>query len=187
MLVNARGERFLDEGGDFHSYTYAKYGHEVMKQPGLFAWQIFDSKIDHLLREEYRIARITKETANTLEELAPKLTGVDPQAVLATLHAYNAAPRPDVAFNPNIHDGLRTVWPADGQDQLGAEAGYAAISCLRRDGGRDVHFRRPEGVHRARRSRTPAARRSPACSPPGRSSVAFIIIITAAARDWWPG
>ena len=87
VLVNARGERFLDEGLDFHSYTYAKYGHEVMKQPGLFAWQIFDQKIVHLLREEYRIARITKEQANTLEELAPKLTGVDPKAVLETLHA----------------------------------------------------------------------------------------------------
>lgn len=108
VLVNARGERFLDEGLDFHSYTYAKYGHEVMKQPGLFAWQIFDTKIVHLLREEYRIARITKEQANTLEELAPKLSGVDPMAVLDTLRQYNAAPRPDVAFNPNIHDGLRT-------------------------------------------------------------------------------
>jgi tricarballylate dehydrogenase len=108
VLVNARGERFLDEGLDFHSYTYAKYGHEVMKQPGLFAWQIFDQKIVHLLREEYRIARITKEQANTLEELAPKLAGVDAKAVLETLHAYNAAPRPDVTFNPNIHDGLRT-------------------------------------------------------------------------------
>ena len=108
VLVNARGERFLDEGLDFHSYTYAKYGHEVMQQPGLFAWQIFDQKIVHLLREEYRIARITKEQANTLEELAPKLTGVDAKAVLETLREYNAAPRPDVPFNPNIHDGLRT-------------------------------------------------------------------------------
>jgi tricarballylate dehydrogenase len=62
-----------------------------------------------LLRSEYRIPRITKETANTLEELAPKLTGVDPSAVLETLRAYNAAPRPDVKFDPNIHDGLRTT------------------------------------------------------------------------------
>lgn len=108
VLVNARGERFLNEGKDFHSYTYAAYGHEVMKQPGLFAWQIFDSKINDLLRSEYRIPRITKETANTLEELAPKLTGVDTAAVLETLRAYNAAPRPDVPFNPNIHDGLGT-------------------------------------------------------------------------------
>jgi tricarballylate dehydrogenase len=108
VLVNARGERFLDEGLDFHSYTYARYGHEVMKQPGLFAWQIFDAKIVHLLREEYRIARITKEQAGTLEELAAKLTGVDTTAVLETLRQYNASPRPDVPFNPNVHDGLRT-------------------------------------------------------------------------------
>ncbi len=109
VLLNARGERFLDEGKDFHSYTYAAYGHEVMKQPGLFAWQVFDSKINDLLRSEYRIPRITKETANTLEELVGKLTGVDPVAALATLKAFNDAPRPDVKFNPNIHDGLRTI------------------------------------------------------------------------------
>ncbi|HEY0426123.1 MAG TPA: FAD-dependent tricarballylate dehydrogenase TcuA, partial [Rhodopila sp.] len=108
VILNARGERFLDEGLDFHSYTYAKYGHEVMKQPGLFAWQVVDQKIINLLRDEYRIARITKETASTMEELVVKLTGVDPAAALATLKAYNDAPRPDTPFNPNIHDGLRT-------------------------------------------------------------------------------
>ena len=32
-----------------------------------------------------------------------------PTGALATLNAYNAAPRPDVAFNPNVHDGLRTI------------------------------------------------------------------------------
>ena len=42
IVVNAHGRRFIDEGLDFHSYTYAKYGREVMNQPGLFAWQIFD-------------------------------------------------------------------------------------------------------------------------------------------------
>jgi len=108
VLLNASGQRFLDEGKDFHSYTYAAYGHEVMKQPGLFAWQVFDSKINDLLRSEYRIPRITKETADTLEELVGKLTGVDPHGALKTLQAFNAAPRPDVPFNPNIHDGLRT-------------------------------------------------------------------------------
>ena len=108
ILVNARGERFLDEGLDFHSYTYAKYGHEVMRQPGLFAWQIFDQKVSHLLRDEYRIPRITKESANTFEELAGKLTGVDPQGFLRTIEQYNNAPRPDVPFNPNVHDGLGT-------------------------------------------------------------------------------
>jgi len=108
IIVNARGERFVDEGADFHSYTYAKYGHEVLKQPGLFAWQLFDQKVVGLLREEYRIARITKEMADTLEELAPKLTGVEAKVFLETVRTFNAAPRPDVPFNPNVRDGLST-------------------------------------------------------------------------------
>jgi tricarballylate dehydrogenase len=61
-----------------------------------------------LLREEYRIARITKEVADTFEELAAKLTGVDTRGFLETVRAFNAATRPDVPFNPNIHDGLCT-------------------------------------------------------------------------------
>jgi len=34
ILVNADGKRFVDEGLDFHSFTYARYGGEVLKQPG---------------------------------------------------------------------------------------------------------------------------------------------------------
>ena len=63
---------------DFHSYTYAKYGGEILKQPGMFAWQVFDQKTVHLLRDEYRIPRTTKEKADTLEALAEQLEGVDP-------------------------------------------------------------------------------------------------------------
>jgi tricarballylate dehydrogenase len=108
IVVNAKGERFLDEGLDFHSYTYAKYGGEILKQPGMFAWQVFDQKAVHLLRDEYRIPRTTKEKADTFEALAERLEGVDPRGFLDTVHAFNAAPRPNVVFNPNIHDGLRT-------------------------------------------------------------------------------
>ena len=39
----------------------------------MFAWQIFDQKVVHLLREEYRIPRITKEKADTFEALADRL------------------------------------------------------------------------------------------------------------------
>ena len=109
IIVNARGERYLDEGLDFHSYTYAQYGGEILKQPGMFAWQIFDQKVVHLLREEYRIPRITKEKADSFEELAPRLDGVDPARFLESVRAFNAAPRPEAPFNPNIHDGLRTT------------------------------------------------------------------------------
>ncbi|MGH7048121.1 MAG: FAD-dependent tricarballylate dehydrogenase TcuA [Stellaceae bacterium] len=109
IVVNAKGERFLDEGLDFHSYTYAKYGGELLNQPGMFAWQIFDQKVTHLLREEYRIPRITKERADSFEGLAPRLEGVDAGRFLDTVRAFNTAPRPDLPFNPNIHDGLRTM------------------------------------------------------------------------------
>ena len=74
----------------------------------MFAWQIFDQKVVHLLREEYRIPRITKEKADTVETLAERLEGVDAPRFLETIRAFDAAPRPDVPFNPNIRDGLAT-------------------------------------------------------------------------------
>jgi tricarballylate dehydrogenase len=108
ILVNAKGERYVDEGRNFHSHTYAKYGGMIMQQPGMFAWQVFDAKAHPLLRGEYRIRRVTKAEADTLEDLAPKLEGVDVQAFLRTVHEYNAACRSDRPFNPNILDGRRT-------------------------------------------------------------------------------
>jgi tricarballylate dehydrogenase len=108
IMVNAKGQRFVDEGADFRNYTYAKYGGEIMKQPGQFAWQIFDAKVSHLLRDEYRIQQITKVTANTLDDLASKLEDVDTSACLEELLAYNAAVNDDIAFDPNSKDGRCT-------------------------------------------------------------------------------
>ena len=109
LLINAEGRRFVDEGADFHSFTYAKYGGEVLKQPGQFAWQVFDSKVTKLLRSEYRIKFITKVTANTLEELAPKLEGVNSDRFLKSVREYNAAVRKDITFDHTIKDGKCTV------------------------------------------------------------------------------
>jgi tricarballylate dehydrogenase len=109
LLINAHGKRFVDEGADFHSFTYAKYGGEVLKQPGQFAWQVFDAKVAKLLRSEYRIRMMTKVSANSLEELAQKLEGVDPKAFLETARAFNAAVRSDVPFEHTIKDGRGTI------------------------------------------------------------------------------
>lgn len=109
LLINADGKRFVDEGADFHSFTYAKYGGEVLKQPGQFAWQVFDAKVTRLLRSEYRIKMMTKVSADTLEELAAKLEGVDAKAFLETVHAYNASVRTDVSFEHTLKDGKGTV------------------------------------------------------------------------------
>jgi tricarballylate dehydrogenase len=108
IMVNARGERFVDEGADFRNYTYAKYGSVIHAQPGMFAWQIFDNKIIPSLRDEYRIKRVTKVRADTLEELVKKLEGVDTDACLRELKAYNKAVRTDIPYNSAIKDGRRT-------------------------------------------------------------------------------
>ncbi len=108
IMVNANGERFVDEGADFRNFTYAKYGVEILKQPGMFAWQIFDSKINHLLRDEYRIRKITKVEAPTLAALVAKLEGVNAQKCLATIEEYNRAVRQDIPFNTVVKDGRCT-------------------------------------------------------------------------------
>ena len=105
VLINATGRRFIDEGADFRNYTYAKYGRVVLEQPGQFAWQVFDQKVKHLLRDEYKIRKITKVTANTIGQFAQELEGVNAVEFLKTIKEWNAAVRTDVPFNPNVKDG----------------------------------------------------------------------------------
>jgi tricarballylate dehydrogenase len=108
VMVNATGRRFVDEGADFRNYTYAKYGRVILSQPGQFAWQVFDAKVLHLLRDEYRIKQVTKQRADSLEELAGKLDDVDPKGFLDEMRAYNAAVMTEVPFDPNVKDGRGT-------------------------------------------------------------------------------
>jgi tricarballylate dehydrogenase len=108
VMVNADGERFVDEGADFRNYTYAKYGREILNQPGQLAWQIFDAKVLHLLRDEYRIRQMTKVSADNLETLVGKLDGVNSSRALETLTAYNAAVDIDTPFDPTVKDGRGT-------------------------------------------------------------------------------
>ena len=108
IMINANGERFVDEGADFRNYTYAKYGRVILMQPGQFAWQVFDKKIIPMLRDEYRIKQVTKVRADTLEDLVKKLDDVNADRALETIKAYNKAVRTDVKFNPNVKDGRRT-------------------------------------------------------------------------------
>ena len=109
LMINADGKRFVDEGAEFYNYTYAKYGGEVLKQPGQFAYQVFDAKVHELLRPEYGHKNVTRVTGNTLEELAAKMEGVNAEAFLRTVREFNAAVRKDVPFNHSVKDGRCTV------------------------------------------------------------------------------
>ena len=106
IIVNASGDRFVDEGADFRNYTYARYGREILKQPQQAAFQLFDAKVEHLLRDEYRISQVTKASADTVAALAEKL-GIDRNGLCRTVEAFNAAVQPG-EFDPTRLDGKRT-------------------------------------------------------------------------------
>ena len=105
IVVNCRGERFLDEGADYRNYTYAKYGAEILRQPDGIAFQVFDATTRPLLRkEEYDMPGASAVAAETLEELAAGI-GVDATTLRATVEAFNAAIDREVPFDPAVKDG----------------------------------------------------------------------------------
>jgi tricarballylate dehydrogenase len=104
IVVNTEGRRFVDEGADFRNYTYARYGREILRQPGGLAFQLFDAKTRPLLRaEEYDSRPISEKTAGTVEDLAVTL-GADPAGLTATVAEFNASivAKP---FDPAVKDG----------------------------------------------------------------------------------
>ena len=107
IVVNRRGERFLDEGEDFRNYTYAKFGAEVLRQPEGIAAQVFDAKTIGLLRTiDYEAPGAARVDADTLGDLADGL-GVDRAGFERTVAEFNAAIRPGT-FDPSVKDGVGT-------------------------------------------------------------------------------
>ena len=108
LVVNRDGRRFLDEGADFRNYTYAKYGAEILRQPGAVAHQLFDARTRPLIsRADYDAPATTGVSADSVPALAMAI-GVEPHALEETVRAFNAAVT-DAEFNPAVRDGKRTV------------------------------------------------------------------------------
>ncbi len=108
IMLNANGERFVDEGENFRNYTYAQFGRAILDQPGHFAWQIFDSKVFDLLYGEYTFHDANFVEAETLEELVAQLEGVDKAKATKTIDDFNASVN-DITFDPTILDQKATV------------------------------------------------------------------------------
>jgi tricarballylate dehydrogenase len=109
IMVNVNGQRFVDEGADVRALTYAKLGRVVLAQPGQMAWQVYDGKTTPLLHEEYRHRRSARLRADTLEDLAGKMEGIDQAAFLRTVAEFNAAVCRDVPFDSSgAKDGRGT-------------------------------------------------------------------------------
>lgn len=108
VMLNAAGERFVDEGENFRNYTYAQFGRAILEQPGGFAWQIFDSKVDALLYDEYRFAHASFVEADSVVSLVCELGDVDAARAIETIREFNAAVDESRAFDPAVLDGRRT-------------------------------------------------------------------------------
>ena len=107
LIVNVDGNRFVDEGADFRNYTYAKYGREILKQPQRAAFQLFDQKSKHLLRDEYFIQQATMVESDSIENLAEGLD-INVPGLVKTITDYNASVQ-EGEFNPTNLDGKGTV------------------------------------------------------------------------------
>lgn len=111
IMVDINGKRFVDEGEDFFSYTYAKCGREVLRLPWRTAYQIFDSKTRPLLRSEYN--KGSHVSADSIEALAKKMPGLDWENVVKTVTEFNDAVS-EPPFDPSKLDGrcTRGISPA---------------------------------------------------------------------------
>ena len=107
VMLNRRGQRFVDEGADFRNYTYAQYGAAVLEQPGGVAWQIFDAVGAKLLYDDYFQAGATRWQASNLSGLIGQLPGIDRPQAMRTLDAYNVSTSGE-GFDPAIKDGCAT-------------------------------------------------------------------------------
>jgi tricarballylate dehydrogenase len=108
IMVNARGQRFVDEGSDVSALTYAKMGRAILAEPGQIAWQIYDAKAKPFIHGEYRIRQAAHFQADTIEGLAAKLEGIDQKAFVETVRAFNASIPDDVPFDSGKKDGRST-------------------------------------------------------------------------------
>lgn len=108
IMINSAGQRFVDEGINFRNYTYAQFGKAILEQPDGIAWQIFDSKVEHLLYAEYSFWDASYVQADTLEELIDKMDGIDNKEATNTVKAYNDAIDNSIDFDPTILDGKST-------------------------------------------------------------------------------
>jgi len=110
VMVDRNGERFVDEGSDIPSRTYARMGRVVLEQPGSIAYQIFDAKVRGAGFINDKYDRGSRASADTLEELA-QILGIDPAGVVDTIERFNASiehghEELDVV---DVPDGLGTV------------------------------------------------------------------------------
>ncbi|WP_226036656.1 FAD-dependent tricarballylate dehydrogenase TcuA [Aquibacillus saliphilus] len=111
IMINLDGKRFVDEGEDFNTYTYAKFGEQILKQKNAIAFQLFDRKSFDLLEPRYSTSDPIE--GDTIDEIAEQLKskyqlmGFNEEEFMNTVNEYNGAVK-EGEFNPTILDGSTT-------------------------------------------------------------------------------
>ena len=106
LMINRRGRRFVDEGEDQNLLTYAKFGRAILAEPGAKGYQLFDSKVLHLLEPRYSTSKPI--VAESVKELLAQLDVDDKEQALKTVEEFNGAQRTNKAFDPTKKDGHST-------------------------------------------------------------------------------
>lgn len=105
ITVNEYGQRFINEGEAQISYTYAKTGWAILREPGGLAYQLFDAAAKDLARAEFLPTDLVQ--ADSVTALAEQI-GLSPVVLNRTVEDFNAAIDKDIVFDPTIRDGRRT-------------------------------------------------------------------------------
>lgn len=103
LLLNRRGERFVDEGEDFLLKTYAKFGQAVYDQPGHEAFVVFDDTVPELVVSQMDSDPLV---ADSLDGLLAELD-LDAASARETVGEFNDATT-DAPFDPDVLDGKHT-------------------------------------------------------------------------------
>ncbi len=128
IMINARGERFVDEGAEFRNYTYAKYGRAVLEQPGQFAWQIFDPDHQGRGRHHRAIGRASRRRRQA--------------GVPAYRRGIQSRGAPRHSLRPQRQGRARRGGAENPQEQLGEHDRHPAVPGLRGDVRHHLHVRR---------------------------------------------
>ena len=102
IAVNARGERFYDEGEDVWPKRYATWGMLVAQQPGQIAYSIVDAKVIG----RFMPSVFPPIVADSIREMAAQLD-LPSETLHATITQFNAAVRPG-SFDHTALDDCHT-------------------------------------------------------------------------------
>ena len=186
IIVNVRGERFVDEGADFRNYTYAKYGRDILQAAP--APRVPDLRPEGRADPPRGVPDPRGDQGRGGDDRGAGAAARDRsgEASSGPSKAFNAAVLPGT-FNPRgaRRQGHARHHPA--QVELGAGARHAAVRRLRGHLRDHVHVRRPPR-HAARlRFSTPRTGRFPGCFAAGELVGGLFYENYPGAPGSWPG